>query len=946
MAVEAAAKLKSSRELDAYHPRPVNHPLFDKRLAARAGDEEIFISYLRVDKHWVLAEHRILENAALPGVAYLEIARAALAHLANEQNNEHMHGSMMEIRHLIMSQPLVVQNEEEKEVRTILEKQAEGFRFRVSSRRSPGKEQWQEHAAGTLIPLGAAPPVKHQIKEIEEQCGDNWITRVNADKASGPADHFIRVGPRWQNMKAGMAAGNRGLAQLELPAEFTGDLQSYRLHPALLDSATSFPVNQFQGDQIYLPFSFKKVRACIHGSLPGKIYSHTVYVNAEKQQPGSPQKTLEFNVAIMDELGTELMIIEGFTLLALSPDRSPLSAPLPQEKQQEPNPLENGIRPAEGIEVFRRILAHRCPQVLVSTVDFHRLLDKTGEFQLLRLQEDAAAGTAPAAAQPRPSLSTAYAAPTNTTQQTLVRIWQEFFGIQQPGIHDDFFELGGDSLKALTLLTRVHKEFNVEIPVTDIFNSPTIQGISRIIHRTGKSRYAAIKSIEQREYYPLSSAQKRMYFLQQVQKENIFYNLPQFMILEGLLDRSRLAKAFKRLLHRHESLRTSYQLVKGEAVQRINKTGTIDGRIIYTEAQEHQLHDMAQQFVRPFDMTRAPLLRMQVAQFHPGKYFWLFDIHHIVTDATGGAILIKDLIKLYHNEELTPLPIQYKDFSLWQKQWLESGKIKQQEDYWLKVYADAPHIPRLNLPLDYPRPQQLSFAGSTHTFKLRGEEKSAFMELGSRAGATFFINLLAVFNILLYKYTGQEDIIIGSSIAGRSHADLRQILGMFVNLLALRNHIHEQMTYREFLQNVKQNTLEAFENQDVQFEILVEKLKPDTHTTSAGNPLFDVCINVENYEQPGFESHQLNVSPFHGYQATTTRFDILLWAYEGGEEIRFILEYSTELFKPATMETFAHRLMEIIRQVSKNNDIQLKDIKVSQQLKGSRVNVPPIEFGF
>jgi amino acid adenylation domain-containing protein len=915
----------------AAHFRPLDHPLFDGRGSGETGEERL-VSHLRVDTHWLLDEHRILGTATLPGTAYLEMVRAAVELVDG--------AAALEMRDFYILRPLRVEENEEKEVHTILQKGETdgGFTVSIVSRQSVGQDTWQEHARCQVATVPEEPAAPVGIEEIEAACDEMEKRFAAGDQQVG--GEFLTVGPRWQNFKQVKIGGNQGLARLELPSAFAADLRDYRMHPALMDSATAFLLMKFQDARQYLPFYFRKVR--FTAPLPSRVCSHATCVAAE----GGRRNSLSFNIAVMDEAGSKLVDVEGFTLLEISQEQQPESPPLPGgNRGQESKMIKNAIDSREGVDVVLRVLSASHPQVLVSTTDLSVRLQQSRAFDLSELPGDSPEGADSSRSVPRGELSTSYVAPRSRTEQNLAQLWQGFFGIDKVGIFDDFFELGGDSLKAVNVLTRIHKELEVELQLTDLFNTPFIEGMARAIDGlSSQDKYSAIEPVESREFYPMSSAQRRLYFLQQMQKENIFYNIPQIVKLEGQLDRQRVEEAFRVLLRRHESLRTSFCMVSGEAVQVVHRPEEVDSRVRYREIPEDEVEQAVRQSVRPFDLTEAPLLRVTIFCTGGQAYIWLFDIHHIVTDATGHAILLKDLFKLYQRQPLPPVRLQYKDFSLWQNQLLLKGELKRQEEYWLKRFADVDRLPRLKLPYDHVRPRSSRFAGSNYVFQVDGDTKVKFMELGTGAGVTFFMNILAVFAVLLYKYTGQRDMVIGSSIAGRPHADLQEILGMFVNLLPLRLRPGEQVGYREFLLEVKQVSLEAFENQDMQFEMLVEKLRLESDLFR--NPLFDVCINVQNYEQPEYQSGDLKVTPYKGYQTDTSKFDMLLWVNDLGSEIRFILEYSTELFKRTTIEKFCRRLVEVIGQVVENGDIPLEEIQVSHGLSGSTVNMPSLDFKF
>ncbi|MFC2146783.1 condensation domain-containing protein, partial [Acidobacteriota bacterium] len=308
-----------------------------------------------------------------------------------------------------------------------------------------------------------------------------------------------------------------------------------------------------------------------------------------------------------------------------------------------------------------------------------------------------------------------------------------------------------------------------------------------------------------------------------------------------------------------------------------------------------------------------------------GHHTWLVDMHHIISDGTSHTILTGDFIALYNGEELEPLRLQYKDFSAWQNHLFASGKIKSQEDYWLKLYWDAAEIPRLNLPIDYKRPEIFTFVGDHYGFMLERKDAVKFKALCSGNKGTLYINVLAALNTLFYKYTGQEDIIIGSGIAGRPHADLQPIIGMFVNSLAMRNYPNGGKTYEAFLKEVIAHSIKAFENQDVQFEELVDKLDPQRDPSR--NPLFDISIVVQNF----IDNQQLEENlkkdrmgfKYSTFKYNTTKFDMTFFVHESAQDIYINIEYYTAIFKKETMH-----FKNVIKALVEEPSIKLKDINI------------------
>ncbi|HLP62838.1 MAG TPA: amino acid adenylation domain-containing protein, partial [Candidatus Deferrimicrobium sp.] len=388
----------------------------------------------------------------------------------------------------------------------------------------------------------------------------------------------------------------------------------------------------------------------------------------------------------------------------------------------------------------------------------------------------------------------------------------------------------------------------------------------------------------------------------------------------------------KNLVARHETLRTSFIQVGDEPFQQIHDQVPFKSEYYDLEAEvtAEKLRHFIHSLVRPFDLSRPPLLRSSLIRMAEGDYIWFLDIHHIVTDGTSQVILTEDFFALSQGKELAPLALQYKDFSHWQNRLLADGAVKAQQDYWLSQFTGE--IPRLDLPVDYERPGRFTYAGTNYSFMLDREEAVKFRELGDKAGATLFMNILAVLNVLFYKYTGQTDIIIGSGIAGRLHADLQDIVGMFFNTLPMRNYPVGEKTYEYFLKEVKDNSIKGFENQDVQFEDLVEKL--DMQRDLSRNPLFDVFMLVQNFREvkeikAGHRGGRTVDTPVNiQYKRTTAKFDLTFFVSEMEDEVHIAIEYYTGIFKEESIRRLATHFRAIIKTIIKTSSIILKDIDI------------------
>lgn len=513
-----------------------------------------------------------------------------------------------------------------------------------------------------------------------------------------------------------------------------------------------------------------------------------------------------------------------------------------------------------------------------------------------------------------------YEAPRNEIERKLVEIWVEILGVSKIGINDNFFNLGGHSIRATILGAQIHKELNVEIPLGEIFTLGTIKGLSEYIALNEKSTYEEIEKVEEREYYEASSAQKRMYMLQELDGEGKAYNIPGAIVIEGKLEVEKVEETFKKLIARHESLRTSFEAKEEGIIQKVHQT--VDFSVEYEEAKDQEdAENRVQSFIKPFNLGKAPLLRVKLIKTDTDKHIMVFDIHHIISDGVSMGILTKEFVQIYEGSDLGELRIQYKDFSAWQNKLLHSEDIKNQEKYWLDKFQGE--IPVLNMPTDYERPEVQNFEGDVIGFHLEESLTQGVRKLAEKTGTSLFMVLLSVYNVLLAKYTAQEDIIVGTSIAGRPHADLQNIIGMFVNTLPMRNYPIGNKRFIDFLEEVKENSLKVYENQDYQFEELVDKL--NVRRDVSRNPLFDTVFELQNMDTGDFEISTLKMKSYES-RNKISKFDILMAASETADRIEIGLEYCTKLFKRETMERLAEHFTNIIKEIVLNPTSKLSEI--------------------
>ena len=602
-----------------------------------------------------------------------------------------------------------------------------------------------------------------------------------------------------------------------------------------------------------------------------------------------------------------------------------------------------------NVSELREYLLKKLPGYMVPA--FFLFLDKMPLTSNGKLDRDALP-------QPEVKINARYIAPRNAVEEKLADIWANLLGIEKEkiGIDDGFFQLGGHSLRANIMAARVHKELNVELPLADIFKTPTIRALSKRIEKLSAVKYAAIKPIAEQEFYSLSSAQNRLYILQQMNEKSTRFHISSIFRLEGLLEKDRVENAFKRLIQRHGSFRTSFEVQGNYPIQRIHET--VDFKMEYYESgsgedrakpdKELEAKRIVRQFLRYFDLSRAPLLRVGMIRTAQESHILMVDMHHIISDGTSLQVAVREFMAFYAGEELPPLRVQYKDFSAWQKNLIASGAIKKQEEYWLNRFKGD--IPVLSMPLDYSRPPVINAYGDCIYFDLDKDLTFALKKMALDMEMTLYILLLGAYTILLSKYSGQEDIVVGTPVAGRRHADLGNIIGLFANMMAMRNQPEGEMTVPQFLEDVKKNALEAYENQEYPFEQLVWNL--NIKAEGSRHPLFDavfvlqntaadrVRINSKNQET----LNKIKIFPYD-YEVENIHHELLLTVEEGSDTLSMNLQYAVELYKESTARNLSKHYIEILEQIASDRNIPLKDIRISHDFITASPDVARDEIG-
>jgi NRPS condensation-like uncharacterized protein len=412
--------------------------------------------------------------------------------------------------------------------------------------------------------------------------------------------------------------------------------------------------------------------------------------------------------------------------------------------------------------------------------------------------------------------------------------------------------------------------------------------------------YTIIEPTPEREYYAVSAAQRRMYIINQMEPNSVNYNMPSGTIIEGVLNQDRLTSVFRKFVQRHEAFRTSFELIDDEPRQRISKA--IELEIEYCQATETELPEIINKFIRPFDLNKAPLIRVGLVSLQLQKHLLLVDMHHIISDEVSINILIQEFFDLYDGKELPSLRIQYKDYAAWQNRFFQTVMFKQQEKYWRGFLKGK--IPILKMPYDFPRPKIRTFTGSTVDFKIESIKAKKIHILAKKHNVTLNTLLFAIYGFLIHQYSGQDDIIIGSLVAGRQHADLDNIIGVFINFLPIRIRFNSDATFEEYLDFAKEILLASYNNQDYPFEMMLEQ--SNYEVVLSRNPLFDTMLVFHDQFDPHFQQNvSLNKGlRFEPYQirTKTSKLDLKLDIISKNTgEFDCTFEYNTCLFMETTI---------------------------------------------
>lgn len=528
----------------------------------------------------------------------------------------------------------------------------------------------------------------------------------------------------------------------------------------------------------------------------------------------------------------------------------------------------------------------------------------------------------------RPPLTSEYVAPRNAVEQKLASIWAEVLGIDRVGIEDDFFELGGHSLLATQVLSRMRVVLQADFSMQAFFENSTIAGCTAAVSEVGEAATFSVPERSAAFTAPLSAGQLRLWFMDQLVPGTTIYNVPAAIRLARGVKFDALERSLNEIVRRHESLRTVFRMHDGHPVQEIQpdlqmEIGFVDLSELpeadRREAVRARTEDEAQ---TGFDLHEGPLIRARVLRVTNEESILLLTMHHIIADGWSWKVLFSELSTLYQayaNGETSPLPdlpIQYADFVRWQKNFLQEEVLERQLAYWKQKLTGAPVL--LDLPIDKPRPSLQSFRGSRQKLQISDRLTAKLRDFAKREKVTLYMTMLAAFNVLLYRHTGQDDILVGSPIANRPRIECEQLIGFFLNNLVIRTTFTPDLTFRQLVKQVGANALAAYANQDLPFEKIVEAVNPDRDVSRS--PVFQAFFNLLNFadriELRGLTEESLSpVEVWAQPDDAGSQFDLTLYVGERSESIQLVLLYNSDVFAPERIVTMLNQFRFLLDQL-------------------------------
>ncbi|WP_122857293.1 non-ribosomal peptide synthetase, partial [Pseudomonas viridiflava] len=519
-----------------------------------------------------------------------------------------------------------------------------------------------------------------------------------------------------------------------------------------------------------------------------------------------------------------------------------------------------------------------------------------------------------------------YEAPEGEFEVALAEIWAEVLQVERVGRHDHFFDLGGHSLLAMRMVSQVRQQLGVELPLGELFALGELAAVAAALSGVARSELPSILPVKRDQPMPLSFAQQRLWFLAQMDGGNEAYNIPMALSLEGALDVTALTRALARIVERHETLRSRF-VASGDSAQVLFVPTPADARLLVEDIRHAPLSldaCLRAEAVAPFDLAHGPLIRAHLLQVADERHVLLLTVHHIVADGWSMGVLTQELLALYpafcqeQPDPLPPLAIQYADYAVWQRRWLTGERLQHQAAYWRQVLEGAPTL--LTLPTDRPRPAQQDFAGASLALQLDTRLAADLRKLAQHQGVTLYMALMAAWATTLTRLSGQAEVVIGSPVAGRGRTELEDLVGLFVNTLAVRIDTSNSPSGEALLAQVKARVLEAQDHQDLPFEQVVEVVRPTRSLAHA--PLFQTTLNWMPGKHVAVPLGGLVVAPVEQV-SQVSKFDLSLNLSEQGETLVGSLDYATALFDEATAQRYLNYFVQILETLATHEHTRL-----------------------
>ena len=895
-----------------------DHPLLGE-CVYDSGERIVYRTKLTTADFWVLDEHRFTDGGVMPGTGYLEMVRAACA--------ERLGDAEWELRQVYFLQPMVVPDAGQRWAHLTLERRDDGFAFHVDSRSAELGSEPVRHVEGRAVRRTASPIPAVDVEAIRRECSElDEAAAASADRRSGS---FL-FGPHWTTTSKQLRWGDsQGLLTITLAEELAAEIGVYGLHPALLDGATGFVQRRAEG--LYLPYGYERLRPL--RPLPRSFYSHA-------RLRALTDEILTTDLTLLDLEGEVLVEIEGYTLRRVDPaaigaagatqDIGAALAHTHERAGEREEELLAAIRPREGAEVLRRLLGlYRLPpQMLISTrhlpTRLRALAEQTPSRHFDRIDQlRSQAG----ANHPRPDLATAMVAPRTDLEDRMASIWRDLLGLSEVGVHDNFFDLGGDSLLATRLVAFTEQHFAVRPSLRTIFEAPTIAELAAAVTELGSEDGGdTAGEIERRDGpgpFPLSFNQRQIWLFERLRPGTPTYNVPTVLRLSGRLRIDDLQSALDALTRRQDELRATFHLAGDAPAQTISDdlrclVREVDLSALARDGREREAHRQVRaELARPFDLERGPLVRVLLLRLEGDEHVLAITLHHLVCDRFSQILFVRELVALYRarlegRPALLPeLTFRYVEYAVWQDRWMTAERVDRQLAYWKDQLTGAPAA--LELPADYPRSALRSFRGARHTVAFADGLGNRLKSRADAEEATLFMALLAGFYLLLYRHTGQEDLLVGSPITGRNALGTQELIGLFAAVMVLRTRLDGDPTLGQLLRRVREVALGGYAHQDLPLERLVAELDLPRDPTRA--PLFQVMFIVQRDPDEPMELPGLVLKPWESARGTS-KYDLTVFVFEQADGVRgAAFEYRPDLFTETRIAALARdfeRCLELI----------------------------------